>query len=77
MAEQKTEQAEDLPTALLHERDRVRDVVKPNYVSLGYAGSFALKITINPALEVADAALTEADAAGMVIALRLLRDIKD
>ncbi len=66
----------DLPTELLAERDRVRDAIVPQYESIGDAGKPALLLVIRPALDKADAALKEHDAAAMVVALAELRGIE-
>ncbi len=70
-----SEQQEDLPTALLHERDRVRDEIVPLYESIP-TGVFALAVTIRPALALADEALKEHDVVKMVQALAALREIE-
>lgn len=67
---------DDLPTALLRERDRVRDVVAPAYEALGVVGTPALLITIRPTLEFAERALKEHNAAAMVVAFAALKGIK-
>jgi hypothetical protein len=73
--ERKIESNEDLPTALLRERDRVRDVVLPAYEEIGDAGFLAITLTLKPALALAEKALKEHDAIAMVQALTALRDI--
>ncbi len=66
----------DLPTELLAERDRVRDVIVPEYESIGDAGKPALAFVIRPAIARADYALKKHDAAEMVVALKELRGIE-
>lgn len=68
---------EDLPTAVLRERDRVRDVVLPAYKEIGQAGLPALKMFIEPALKLAEEALTEHDVVKLVRALKELREIHE
>lgn len=68
-------QPEDLPTALLRLRDKIRDEVIPSYEELGINGRFALS-WIRPTVAAADKALKEHDAAAMVLALSDLRSIK-
>lgn len=64
---------ETLPEALVREIARVRDEVRPAYVSIGSPGRFALEI-LDRSLTRADKALEEHDAAEMVIAYKSLRD---
>jgi hypothetical protein len=67
--------AEDLPTALLRERDRVKRALR-GYEAIGPAGTFALS-WIRPALARAERALLEHDAADMVEALVELRGVSE
>jgi hypothetical protein len=76
MTRNELQEQPDLPTALLSERDRVRDIIVPQYESIGAAGRPALVLVINPALERAELALTEHDAVAMVRATEELRGIQ-
>lgn len=67
----------DLPTRLLKTRDRVRDVILPQYENIGPPAFFAIRHVIKPALEKADRALTSHDAALMISALKDLEGIKE
>lgn len=71
------ENAEDLATVLLRERDRVRDEVVPMYESIGINGRPALTLVIRPAILLADEALKEHDVNKMIHALKNLRSIKE
>ncbi len=68
--------SESLPERLLKERDRVR-AVRKSYVSIGPSGAFAINFVIDPALKLADEALTEHDVVKMVNALKELETIKE
>lgn len=55
----------------------MRDVVLPAYKEIGQAGLPALKMFIEPALKLAEEALTEHDVVKLVRALKELREIHE
>lgn len=67
----------DLPSKLLATRDRVKDVILPQYKAIGPSGAFAVECVIKPAIAMADKALKEHDAALMIKALHELESIKE
>ena len=67
---------DNLPAAHLKERDRLKDVVIPQYESIGRGGQPALIAFLRPALERADAAITNGDVIDMLRSYAELKEIE-
>jgi hypothetical protein len=68
--------SQSLPEKLLAERDRVLNVVIPQYEFIGTAGVPALTLVIRPALKLAEDALLSGDAVDQLRALKELAATK-